>query len=140
MNKSLFLLLVFACVTFGKLSCNLLVNNGPEEIKISCTAPSSIDRIFGTRDTKSSAKTAHLVSFFIDTKMNAVFYMLFSTDSDLYVSRQEYEEQCTTCTVITPPNQVSDRREYTFSINNIAMEGNIQGVPSKFEQLRLNIT
>jgi hypothetical protein len=121
MKTSLFLLPFFAVVAFGELSCNIEWNNSPEEIKIKCVDDThNIDYIIGKRVSKSTEKTVDLVrleKFDINTNTN---FVLYSTD------RFSWIPPVVVTTVIKPEQQSwSDQHEYTFSFNNISMEGNI---------------
>jgi hypothetical protein len=122
MKTSLFLHLLFAVVAFGKLRCNIESNKSPEEIKIKCVDDNhNIDYIRGQRVSKSTEKTVDLVRlelFEFDKNPNSVHY---STDKVSWTTSK------VGTTVIKPEQQSlkSDRHEYTFSFNNISMEGNI---------------
>jgi hypothetical protein len=120
MKTSLFLLLFFAGVAFGNLSCNIVVNNGPEEIKIKCVDDThNIDNIIGQRVSKSTEKTVDLVRlelFEFYKNPNSVHYS---------TNRFSWITPVVVTTVIKPEQQSWSDRLVTFSIKNIAKEGNI---------------
>jgi hypothetical protein len=127
MKASLFLLLALYGVSFGELLCKISEDNEPKEIKIECTDTTgiNIDYIMATK--VQSAKNyvdlgLGLLRFDIRPGSSEVLYQLNKTSS-LYAS--DYKTQHPKKTTVKTEAPRASSTQYTFSIENITIEGTV---------------
>jgi hypothetical protein len=118
--------------TFGTLNCSILVNEGPKKIQIKCTNTlnldiRTIDSIVGEKDTSYNINANIGLHTFVIALSDYSVTMIRETGTTLISADEadDYNNNPPNGTFIQVDKQESGKAfEFTFSINNIATEGN----------------
>jgi hypothetical protein len=112
--------------SFQNLNCNILENEGPEKIQIKCYTASGnrdIKKIIAKKETSAKNVDKGLQEFVI--VVSELKVTMKSVSETILTSADEYKKLHPKSTFIQLDQQEPwNKYEFTFSINNIAMEGN----------------
>jgi hypothetical protein len=124
---------VFSGVTsFQNLTCNISKNEGPKKIQFKCTGSGNrhIKKIIAKKDTSAKINVDKgLQEFVIVVSESKVTMKSVSETIITSATADEYTNLHPMSTFIQlDPQEPLKKYEFTFSINNIAMEGNSSGL------------
>jgi hypothetical protein len=122
---------VFSGVTqFQNLNCNISKNEGPEKIQFKCTVSGNHDikKIIAKKDTSPKIIVDKGLQEFVIV-VSELKVTMKSVSETILTSADEYKKLHPKSTFIQlDPQEPLKTYEFTFSINNIAMEGNSSGL------------
>jgi hypothetical protein len=114
--------------SFQNLNCNILENEGPQKIEIECTASDNRDikKIIAKKETSAKNVDKGLQEFVIVVSELKVTMKSVSETVLTSVTADEYKKlhPMSTFIQLDPQKPLKKIYEFTFSINNITMEGN----------------